>query len=166
MIVPEYLVTGTMLMESGFPMDNSTVWLRNEAGDDFYPLVTDENGTFAEYVPHGEWYVEVAEYTADSNETEIFRDVLVIDGAKTNLNWKTKTAMTVNIQLQESLTNSNITATRITAVSLDGLGNVSLGPSDNSGMISEVLMPGNWTLVLNRTETLELDPRRRNLQLC
>ena len=38
-IVPEYLVTGTMLMESGFPMDNSTVWLRNEAGDDFYPLV-------------------------------------------------------------------------------------------------------------------------------
>ena len=154
-IVPEYLVTGTMLMESGFPMDNSTVWLRNEAGDDFYPLVTDENGTFAEYVPHGEWYVEVAEYTADSNETEIFRDVLVIDGAKTNLNWKTKTAMTVNIQLQESLTNSNITATRITAVSLDGLGNVSLGPSDNSGMISEVLMPGNWTLVLNRTETLE-----------
>ena len=62
-------------MESGFPMDNSTVWLRNEAGDDFYPLVTDENGTFAEYVPHGEWYVEVAEYTADSNETEIFRDV-------------------------------------------------------------------------------------------
>ena len=155
MIVPEYLVSGTVLMESGFPMDNSTVWLRNAAGDDFYPLVTDENGTFAEYVSHGEWYVEVAEYIADSNETEIFRGVLNIDSAISDIVWKTKTAMVVNIQLQEELTNSNITATRITAVSLDGLGNVSLGPSDNSGMISEVLMPGNWTLMLNRTETLE-----------
>ena len=155
MIVPEYLVSGTVLMESGFPMDNSTVWLRNAAGDDFYPLVTDENGTFAEYVSHGEWYVEVAEYIADSNETEIFRGVLNIDSAISDIVWKTKTAMVVNIQLQEELTNSNITATRITAVSLDGLGNVSLGPSDNSGMISEVLMPGNWTLMLNKTETLE-----------
>ena len=64
--------------------------------------------------------------------------------------------MNVTMQLQEGLTESNITATRITAVSLDGLGNVSLGPSDNSGNISEVLMPGKWTLVLNRTETLEM----------
>ena len=156
MISPEYLVSGTVLMESGFPMDNSTVWLRNEAGDDFYPLVTDENGTFAEYVPHGEWIVEVAEYLADSNETEIFRDVLNVDAAITDIAWKTKTAMVVNMQLQEVLTSSNITATRIIAVSLDGLGNVSLGPSDNEGMISEVLMPGNWTLMLNRTENLEM----------
>ena len=59
--------------------------------------------------------------------------------------------MNVTMQLQEGLTESNITATRITAVSLDGLGNVSLGPSDNSGNISEVLMPHSWTLVLNRT---------------
>ena len=156
MISPEYMVSGTVLMESGFPMDNSTVWLRNEAGDDFYPLVTDENGTFAEYVPHGEWFVEVADYEADSNETEILRDVITVDGAVTGIVWKTKTAMVVNMQLQEALTEVNITATRITAVSLDGLGNVSLGPSDNEGMISEVLMPGNWTLALNRTENLEM----------
>ncbi|MGB1491501.1 MAG: hypothetical protein ACPG9O_05495, partial [Candidatus Poseidoniaceae archaeon] len=155
-IVPEYLVTGTVLMESGFPMDNSTVWLRNEAGDDFYPLATDENGTFAEYIAAGEWFVEVSDYIADSNETEIFRDVLILDGAVTDLNWKTKTALNVTMQLKESLTDSNITATRITAVSLDGLGNVSLGPSDNEGIINEVLMPGNWTLMLNRTDTLEM----------
>ena len=155
-ITPEYLVAGTVLMESGFPLENSTVWLRNEAGDDFYPLATDENGTFAEYIAAGEWFVEVSDYIADSNETEIFRDVLVIDGAVTDLNWKTKTALNVTMQLRESLTESNITATRITAVSLDGLGNVSLGPSDNEGMINEVLMPGNWTLMLNRTDNLEM----------
>ena len=143
-------------MESGFPLENSTVWLRNEAGDDFYPLATDENGTFAEYIAAGEWFVEVSDYIADSNETEIFRDVLVLDGAVTDLNWKTKTALNVTMQLKESLTESNITATRITAVSLDGLGNVSLGPSDNEGIINEVLMPGNWTLMLNRTDTLEM----------
>ena len=61
-----------------------------------------------------------------------------------------------NNAVERTLTESNITATRITAVSLDGLGNVSLGPSDNEGRISEVLMPGNWTLMLNRTETLEM----------
>ena len=155
-ITPEYLVAGTVLMESGFPLENSTVWLRNDAGDDFYPLPTDENGTFAEYIPQGDWFVEVSDYLADSNETEIFRDVLVVDGAITDLNWKTKTALNVTMQLREHLTESNITATRITAVSLDGLGNVSLGPSDNEGRISEVLMPGNWTLMLNRTETLEM----------
>ena len=151
---PEYLITGSVQMESGFAMANSTVWLRNDAGDDFYPLVTDENGTFAEYVPQGQWYLEVADYEADSNETEIYRGFVDIDGAVTGLELKTKTAMIVNVQLQESITGVNVTATRITAVSLDGLGNVSLGPSDNSGMISEVLMPGNWTLALNRSETL------------
>ena len=48
---PDYLITGSVQMESGFAMANSTVWLRNDAGDDFYPLVTDANGTFADYVP-------------------------------------------------------------------------------------------------------------------
>ena len=160
-IEPQYLVSGNVTMENGFPLENSTVWLRNEAGDDFYPLSTDANGTFAEYVPQGEWFVEVSDFTTDSNVTEIFRDFLVLENAVTGLEYKTKTAMNVTMQLKETLTESNITATRITAVSLDGLGNVSLGPSDNSGMISEVLMPGNWTLELNRTETLE----RWNLEI-
>ena len=156
MLSPEFLVSGTVLMESGFPMDNSTVWLRNEAGDDFHPLTTDENGTFADYVPQGEWYVEVADYEADSNETEIFRDFITVEGPISDIVWKTKTAMVVTMQLQEALTGVNITSTRVTAVSLDGLGNVSLGPSDNEGMISEVLMPGNWTLSMNLTENLEM----------
>jgi hypothetical protein len=59
------------------------------------------------------------------------------------------------MQLQEGLTEVNITATRITAVSQDGLGNVSLGPSDNLGMISEVLMPGAWTLSLEKSNSIE-----------
>ena len=46
-------------------------------GDDFHPLTTDENGTFAKYVPGGFWYVEIADFTAeDSNVTEIYRGVL------------------------------------------------------------------------------------------
>ena len=72
-------------MENGFPLENSTVWLRNEAGDDFYPLSTDANGTFAEYVPQGEWFVEVSDFTTDSNVTEIFRDFLVLENAVTVL---------------------------------------------------------------------------------
>jgi asparagine N-glycosylation enzyme membrane subunit Stt3 len=156
MFSPEYLVSGTILKESGFPMNDSTVWLRNDAGDDFHPLVTDENGTFAEYVPQGDWYVEVADYESDSNVSEIFRDVISINGATSGILWKTKTAMLVTMQLQEEFTGVNVTATRVTAVSLDGLGNVSLGPSDNTGMISELLMPGNWTLSMERIDNLEM----------
>ena len=156
MFAPEYLVSGTVLKESGFPMNNSTVWLRNEGGNDFHPLVTDENGTFAEYVPQGDWYVEVADYESDSNVSEIFRDVISINGATSGLLWKTKTAMLVTMQLQEEFTGVNVTATRINATSLDGLGNVSLGPSDNGGMISELLMPGNWTLTMERIDNLEM----------
>ena len=81
---------------------------------------------------------------------------MVVYDAVTGLSYETQTAMNVTMQLKESLTESNITGTRITAVSLDGLGNVSLGPSDADGFINEVLMPGNWTLVLNRTENLEM----------
>jgi len=155
-IIPEYLVTGNVTTESGMALSNSTVWLRNEAGDDFHPLNTDENGSFAKYVPGGFWYVEVADFTADdSGETEIFRGVLDLNGAERDIVWQTQTAMPVTMQLQEMFTGVNVTATRITAVSNEGLGNVSLGPSDNFGNISEVLMPGDWTLHLNRTETLE-----------
>ena len=65
------------------------MWLRNEAGDDFHPLITDANGTFADYIPAGEWFVEVAPFTPEgSNVTEIFRGVLVVDGPKTDLNWQ------------------------------------------------------------------------------
>ena len=156
-VIPaEYLFTGNVTMENGFPMDNSTVWLRNAAGDDFYPLSTDANGTFAEYVPQGDWFLEVDDYQADSNETEILRMNITIESAQRDLVLQTETAMEVSIQIQESLTGVNVTATRMIAVSLDGLGNVSLGPSDNSGKISEVLMPGNWTLALSRTDNLEM----------
>ncbi|RAH14247.1 MAG: hypothetical protein CMB20_003610 [Methanobacteriota archaeon] len=155
-LIPEYLITGNVTSESGMPLDNSTVWLRNEAGDDFHPLTTDENGTFAKYVPGGFWYVEIADFTAeDSNVTEIYRGVLDLNGAVYDISWQTQTAMEVTMQLQEKLTGVNITSTRIIAVSNDGLGNVSLGPSDNFGNISEVLMPGSWTLSLDRTENLE-----------
>ena len=155
-IIPEYLITGTVTSESGMPLDNSTIWLRNEAGDDFHPVTTDENGTFANYIPVGFWYVEIADFTAeDSNETEIFRGTLDLTGAVRDIAWQTQTAMQVTMQLQEGLTEVNVTSTRITAISLDGLGNVSLGPSDNFGNISEVLMPGSWTLALNKSTNLE-----------
>ena len=87
-IEPQYLVAINVTMENGFALENSTVWLRNEAGDDFYPLATDENGEFAEYIPSGEWFVEVSDFTTDSNVTEIFRDVLVLDSAVTDIAWR------------------------------------------------------------------------------
>ena len=72
----------------------------------------------------------------------------------TDLEYKTKTAMNVTMQLKE-VTESNITATRITAISLDGLGNVSL-VHQTTGYNKRSFDARNWTLVLNRTDTLEM----------
>ena len=154
---PMYLVSGEINMENGFNMTNSTIWLRSVDGEGFVPMTTDENGSFSAYIAQGDWYVEVAPYEV-GNETEIFRATLSVDSDSANrsgLTWQTQTAMLVKFQLQEGLTEVNLTNTRATAISLDGLGNVSLGPSDNDGNISEVLMPGSWTISINRTDNLE-----------
>ncbi|MDP6870313.1 MAG: STT3 domain-containing protein [Candidatus Poseidoniaceae archaeon] len=154
-IKPEYLTSGSVTMYDMTPMDNSTVWLRTTDGIDFFPLTTDENGSFSDYVPAGEYYVDINPYQTDSNTTEIFRGTLLVSGANQDISWTTEPVLSVELHLEEGLVGTNVAATRVTAISLDGLGNISLGPSDNSGNISEQLMPGNWTLSVNRTENLE-----------
>ena len=156
-----WLTTGTVLEDDGItPMDNSSFWLRSADGEEFHMVTTDENGTFADYLPQGEWVVEVAPYDSSSslNVTEIYRGMITLDensSIRTDIELRTRPALVLDMQLQEALTGVNITATRITAVSQDGLGNVSLGPSDNFGMISEVLMPGAWTLSLDISNSIE-----------
>ena len=161
---PKYLIKGTVTKEDGSPMDNSTFRLRNMVDADVMRNIeTDANGTFAKYISQGEWSVEISEYQV-GNETELFRGMLVVDETTSDedLLWRTRTAMHVNMTLQNSLTGNLISSMRVTAVSLDGLKNVSLGPcvetpatDCSNGKLTELLMPGNWTLAVNITDKSE-----------
>ena len=57
----------------------------------------------------------------------------------------------LKFQLQENTTKENMSGIRVTLVSHDGLGNITLSKSDSYGNVSEQLMPGNWSLFLNET---------------
>ena len=56
--------------------------------------------------------------------------------------------MKVNATLVESMTYDFVENARLIAVSNDGYGNVTLAASDLSGNVSDVIMPGSWTLSL------------------
>jgi hypothetical protein len=57
----------------------------------------------------------------------------------------------VMFQLQETASGNNMSNVRVTAVSHDGYGNITLTKSNETGMISESMMPGTWSLFLNET---------------
>ena len=56
----------------------------------------------------------------------------------------------MNFTLTESLTDEYVTGARVIAVSNDGFGNVTLAPSDDGGNVSDQIMPGSWTLSLDK----------------
>ena len=162
MMEPYYLVTGSINQENGYSMNNSTVYftlMDDTTGSSITPVTTNGTGMFATYLSQGDWLVQISPYTSDSNVTEIYRGSLTVDAdssTRTNMTaWRTLTAMVVNIHLMQDLIGTDLALTSITATNLDGLGNQSLGPSDSTGMISELLMPGAWTLSANRTESME-----------
>ena len=52
----------------------------------------------------------------------------------------------ISLTLKEDLTGENITDVRITAVSNDGYGNITLKPSNSTGFVDKI-MPGSWNFL-------------------
>ncbi|MBT5726634.1 MAG: hypothetical protein HOI75_02285 [Euryarchaeota archaeon] len=149
----DYLVTGTLTNESGDAIEKQ--FLLYEAEQDLYfNLESDVNGTFAGYVPAGDWVAIVAPFIANENATEILRAPLTIAAeasTRTGLAYSTVETVEVMFQLQETASGNNMSNVRVTAVSHDGYGNITLTKSNETGMISESMMPGTWSLFLNET---------------
>ena len=55
------------------------------------------------------------------------------------------------MQLMEAVTESPLSDMTVTAVSHEGLGNVTFERTNEDGNSSELLMPGEWSFYLNRT---------------
>ena len=52
--------------------------------------------------------------------------------------------------LEEQNSGIPVENARLIAVSQDGLGNISLSPSNESGYVSDTIMPGVWSLTLEK----------------
>ena len=146
-----YLVSGTLVNTTGDGIANDFL-LYNEAEDDWFNLGSDENGSFAAYVPAGEWLIIVAPFN-NANHTETLRQPLTVaaDSDRTDLNLATLVSVDVSMQLLEEITESVLPDMTVTAVSHDGFGNVTFDRTDENGNSTELLMPGTWSLYFNRT---------------
>ena len=71
-----YLVNGTLTNSTGDGIANDFL-LYNEAEDQWFNMASDENGTFASYVPEGEWLAIVAPF-ANGNMSETLRSPITL----------------------------------------------------------------------------------------
>ena len=149
----EYLVTGELTNSSGDAIEKQFL-LRNEADDLWLNIESDVNGSFASYVPTGDWVAIVAPFFATNDSTETLRSAFTVGddlSVRMGLNLSCVEVIEFKFQLQENTTKENMSGIRVTLVSHDGLGNITLSKSDSYGNVSEQLMPGNWSLFLNET---------------
>ena len=146
-----YLVTGTLFNTTDDGIANDFL-LYNEADDQWFNVGSDENGSFAAYVPAGEWLIIVAPFT-NGDHTETLRQPLTVDAdsARTGLELTTSISVEVSMQLLEAVTEAALSDMTVTAVSHDGFGNITFERTDADGNASELLMPGTWSFYFNRT---------------
>ena len=152
----EFLFTGALIDADGdeFAPAGEQFLLVDAGSNDFVNIAVDQNGSFAEYVPAGDWIAVVAPAIDAENNTQLLRQAITIDDDSTSrvdLTLETTVAMNVEFQLTEALTEVNLSGYSVTAESQDGLGDVTLSSADSEGMVSDILMPGNWIITLNRT---------------
>ena len=149
-----------VLDQSFAPFENTTVQFDYTDGENFLMdlrLDTDENGTVMEYVPAGNYTVTIGPYDVDGT-SQSFRALVTIDENIDNrtFEWRTLEVVNLNLTLVDIEGNANESLMKglsLTAVSNDGLGEVSLPLSNQSGFVSATLFPGDWNLELNYTDS-------------
>ena len=154
-LVDEWRVTGTVSDESGSALrpQGDSVLLVSTDGEDYRNVPVDENGTFADYVPSGDWIAVIGAFEGE-NSTEILRQALAVseNSARTDVSLQTVAAADVTLHLREAITERNLSGFRMTLVSADGLGNVSLDLTDEDGRVTEPMMPGTWSVHMERED--------------
>ncbi|MEE3084271.1 MAG: STT3 domain-containing protein [Candidatus Thermoplasmatota archaeon] len=146
-----YLVTGTLHNSTNEGIANDFL-LYNEADDQWFNIGSDENGSFAAYVPAGEWLIIVAPFS-NGDHTETLRQPLSVEAGseRKDLELTTQVSVRVSMQLLEAVTEASLSDMTVTAVSHDGFGNITFERTDADGNASELLMPGTWSFYFNRT---------------
>jgi hypothetical protein len=160
--LPEWHTSISLSNESGGLMANWTVYFEDLEGEGAsFTLDTDANGTIVEYLPEGEWLAYVLDFIEDDGDDnnddpeQTLRTVVSIDSNTpgTSIQWQTVESAQFNLTLVEAGSGELLSGYSITAVSEDNLGEFTIGPSNEDGVIDSSLMPGSWTLSMNRTDS-------------
>ena len=147
----EYLFSGNLAYPDGENVSTEYL-LYNENDDEWFTVQTDANGNFNTYVPSGEWLVIISPTDYD-NKSYTLRQPIVI-GSESSLRTEISLTLVEVVQIEFMLEEQNsglpVENARLIAVSQDGLGNISLSPSSESGYVSDGIMPGVWSLTLEK----------------
>ena len=154
-LVDEWRMNGTVTDANGSALrpQGDSVLLVSTDGEDYRNVAVDENGTFADYVPSGDWIAVIGAFEGE-DATEILRQALTVseNSARTDVSLATVEAADVSLHLREALSENNLSGFRMTLVSADGLGNVSLDLTDEDGQVAEPMMPGTWSVHMERED--------------
>ena len=136
--------------------------LYNESRNDWHDISSDLTGQFSSYVEAGDWILIVSPMVGQNNTTLLRMPLTVSDNTaiRTGLDLQMVESMQISMQVLEGLTEVPVINTRVTAVSNDGYGNVTLKSTDSEGNVSDDLMPGSWSLFLDNqgiNRSLSLD---------
>ena len=152
-IVDEWRVTGAITWMNGSAMVEN-ILLASADGTGYVPLNVDVNGTFAEYVPTGDYVIVAAPMLNGDGVMESLRMPITV-GADTSqridLNLSMVETVEVTLTLMESGTNQTLSGKKVVLVSHDGFGNITMNPTDADGNATQLLMPGTWSLFMNET---------------
>ena len=131
---------------------NSQFLLYNESNNQFLSANTNDNGSFAKYIPSGDWIVIISPQDIDNVTYTLRSPISITDDSstRTDLQLTLSEATLLNFSLIEDGTNDPVSNARVVAVSQDGLGNVTMSSSDENGHVSDKIMPGNWILTLDK----------------
>jgi asparagine N-glycosylation enzyme membrane subunit Stt3 len=150
---PEWLLTA-QVMNGSSGLENTSITFYGDG--DFFDVETNETGHIAAYIPIGDWNVVLHQVQKGDYFLEMQQTVSITsDSDRTDLVWQTVSSTNVSIHLSEADTDVNLSGYTITAVSKDGLRNVSIGPTDGSGNATGTLVTGEWTFFLNRSTTTD-----------
>ncbi|MDC0056319.1 hypothetical protein OAJ94_04635, partial [Deltaproteobacteria bacterium] len=148
---PQWLLTA-QVMNGVDPLDNVTIWLHSDDGVTFEKVEADENGNIAAYVQAGNWTAVLPQELRGNMTLEMQESIIISQAtANADLTWDAIASTNVSIHLSEAETGDNLSGFTITAVSKDGLRNVSIGPTDIGGNATGTLVEGDWTFFLNRS---------------
>ena len=145
--------------QSFAPAENVTVVFDYTDNENFLldlRVDSDSNGTVLHYVPAGNYTVTIGPNDVDGT-TQSFRALVTIDENPDNrtFEWRTLEVAKLNLTLFElgGISNDSLLkGISLTAVSNDGLGEVTLPLSNQTAFVSATLFPGDWSLKLNYTD--------------
>ena len=152
-IVDEWRVSGTISWMNGSAMVEN-ILLASADGTGYVPLNVDENGTFAEYVPTGDYVIVAAPMLNGDGIMESLRMPITVGAdlsLRTDLDLNMVETVEVTLTLIESGTNQTLFGKKVVLVSHDGFGNITMNPTDADGNATQLLMPGTWSLFMNET---------------